>query len=151
MKNWLTGKEKKEYLQFFLILGKIEGKRRSRWPKMRLLESMTSLKDINLSKLCENKERGAWHSTVYKVTESDTTSHLNNMGLLKMWPCGSSHSTPIIWIVPYFYLVIPTSVYTFRCKTDHRCSTAWSQMFKLEPPDSIKLQRRDFIYLCILK
>ena len=51
---------------------------------MRLLESMTSLKDINLSKLCENKERGAWHSTVYKVTESDTTSHLNNMGLLKM-------------------------------------------------------------------
>ena len=43
VKRWLTGKK-------ILMLGKIEGKRRSRWQRMRWLESITDSVDVNLSK-----------------------------------------------------------------------------------------------------
>ena len=43
---------------------------------------MSSSMDINLSKLWETvKDRGAWHATVYGVTESDMTWQLNNKRL----------------------------------------------------------------------
>ena len=42
------------------MLGKIEGKRRRGWYRMRRLESITDSMDINLSKLWEIvKDRGA--------------------------------------------------------------------------------------------
>ena len=55
------------------MLGKIEGKRRRRWQRMRWLDSITDSKDTNFSKLQEIVEdRGAWHAAVYGVTESWT-------------------------------------------------------------------------------
>ena len=51
-KNWLTGKD--------LMLGKIEGRRRRRWQRMRWLDTMIDSMDMNLSKLQEIVEdRGA--------------------------------------------------------------------------------------------
>ena len=45
-----------------LILGKIEGKRRKGWQRMRRLDSITDSVDMNLIKLQElGKDRGAWH------------------------------------------------------------------------------------------
>ena len=38
-------------LEKTLILGKIEGKRRSGWQRVRWLDTMTDSKDVNLSKL----------------------------------------------------------------------------------------------------
>ena len=53
--------------------GKIEGKRRSGWQRMRWLYSITNSVDMNLSKLRETMEdRGAWHATVHEVTKSWT-------------------------------------------------------------------------------
>ena len=60
-------------LEKTLMLGKIEGKR-GRQQRMRWLESITDLMDMNLSKLQEIVEdRGAWSATVRGVTESDMT------------------------------------------------------------------------------
>ena len=57
-----------------LTLGKIEGKRRRGWQRMKLLDSIIDSMDMNLSKLQETvKDREAWPATVHEVTESDTT------------------------------------------------------------------------------
>ena len=58
-------------LEKTLMLGKIKGKRRRGWQRMRWLNSITNLMDMNLSKLQETVEdRGAW-CAIHGVTESD--------------------------------------------------------------------------------
>jgi len=56
-----------------LMLGKIEDKRRRGPQRMRWLDSITDLMDMNLSKLQEIVEdRGAWHATVQGVPKNWT-------------------------------------------------------------------------------
>ena len=58
-------------LEKTLMLGKIEGKKRRGWQRMRWLNSITNSMDLNVSKLCEIAEnRGAWHAAVHGVAKS---------------------------------------------------------------------------------
>ena len=58
-------------LEKTLILGKIEGRRKSGQQRMSWLDSIMDSMDMNLSKLQETvKDRKAWHAAVHVVTTS---------------------------------------------------------------------------------
>ena len=56
-----------------LMLGKIEGKRRRGWQRMRCLDGIMDSTVMSLSKVWDMvKDREAWHATVHVVAESLT-------------------------------------------------------------------------------
>ena len=71
MKSLLIGKD--------LMMGKTEGKRERGRQRMRWLDSIINLIDMNLSKLWQMEEdRAAWRTAVHRVAKPDMTSQLNN-------------------------------------------------------------------------
>ena len=60
-------------LEKSLMLGKMEGRRRRGHQRMRWLDGITDVKDMNLGQLQEMvREREAWRAAVHGVTKSWT-------------------------------------------------------------------------------
>ena len=56
-----------------LRLGKLEGRRRRGWQRMRWLDGITDSLNMSVSKLRETaKAREIWHASVHRVAKSQT-------------------------------------------------------------------------------
>ena len=118
--------QRTDLLEKTLMLGKIEGRKRREWQKMRWLNGITDfIVDVSLSKLQEIvKDREAWHAAVHGVTKnrtrlSDWTRNKNCFTMLywlylfTCWLIGQhesasgTHAPSLLSLPPTSYPILP--------------------------------------------
>ena len=105
------------------MLGKIKGKRRRGWQKMRWLDSITDSMDVTLSKLQETVEdREAWHVAIHGVTKS--WIWLNGYIIFMEEHFTMSFTWVLLSIFKSFFSAILSTYYFLKVFQQRKC-VAW--------------------------